>query len=114
MSRRCTTVDEVLAAGQLPSDRLAAGLLIEVLWEGRANIHEQRRAARLLDQWMPCELQERRPRRASELLLELVETAIAMHGTPASAYKAMATEDKPGASVEQLGRRAASIERQHD
>ena len=53
------------------------------------------------------------PRRASEAFLERVEAAIATHGGPAAAYRAMAAEERPGASVEQLKERAENIKRQH-
>lgn len=116
MSRRRAgmTVDEQLAAEQLAVELVGAGELIADLLQGKANIHQQRRAAYFFHQWMPRGMQEPPLRRASEVLLERIEAAIATHGSPAAAYKAIAAEDKPDVSAEQLDRRAKAIERQHD
>jgi hypothetical protein len=107
-------VDERLAADQLALDLVAASDLIAILWDGQANIYEQRRAARLLHEWMPRGMKGPPPHRASEILLERVEAAKANHGTFAAAYRALAAEEKPGASAESLAKRAENIERQHD
>src|SRR3954447_15768326 len=114
MSRKRMTVDEQLAADQLASDRSQAQELIPDLLEGQANIHQQRRAAQFLWQWMPRGMKGPPPRRASQVQLEKYEAAIAAHGSPAAAYRALAAKEKPGASAERLARRAKNIERQHD
>src|SRR5438132_1208477 len=115
MRRRAgMTVDEQLAAEQLASDLRRADTLIGYLLQGKANIHQLRSAAYFIHQWMPRGMQEPPALRASAALVVRIEAAVATHGSPAAAYKALAAEEKPGATAEQLGRRAKTIERQHD
>jgi hypothetical protein len=85
---------------------VAAGELIAALQEGRANIHQQRRAARLLWEWMPRGMDGLPPLRASAALVARVETAIAKHASVAEAYRAIAAEDGTDPRTERT--RAAS------
>jgi hypothetical protein len=117
MSKRRTgmTVDEQLAAEQLSLDCVAAGELFFYLMRGEANIHQQRRAARLLWEWMPKGMDGSEPLRASAAILVRVEAAKAKQGSLKEAYRVIAAEDGADAlSVKRQHARAMAAERQFD